>query len=894
MFLPVRVADSFIGESDHFAEGVLYSLGRGASVIQEALGTLDNTPLMQRAIDAAYARGAVVIASAADETSLHHNYPANWEHTVVAHAIQYDTGPQDATSFIRYNDCTNAGGHLDLSTPNGGCSSEATGLSAGEAGLLVSAQLVYHPEDPPLTPPRLMQLLWMNVENIDVPGSASDPQLFPSNAGWSTWFGYGRNDSGAAAQAVAAGRVPPEIDVTAPKWFETVDPVTQPKLGLYGHISANRAPSYDFTVSVAAGLDPAAGDFQAVESHDGVIAPQDGWLATVDVTQLVPNVDGTSTDPQAFAATLLVQAVAHYGGAIGDVPGQFRKSFFVHHDPDLFAGFPIYLGASGESSPHLVDLDGSGKDSIVLATADGRVHALRFDGSELPGWPVQVAPLVEIQAHPTDPTYANSPTANGIAQAIMATVAVGSLAGDGTLDVVAGTWDGLLYAWDPGGNVLPGFPVSTDPSHWKTGLDDTPTDVYVLGKGFWATPTLYDLGGDGQLEIIAPAQDGWLYVWDRRGNPYPGFPVELVDPVGVMNNGVLQKQHTRLMAGAAVGNLNGDGTPVMVLGSSEAYGSVDCRAYAVWPDGLNHAGGPFLPGWPIDPAGFTNSDLPVVAVGIPSMAALADLEGNGKDEVEIHGLGGPPLFYDGTGAQLGTGDQNTAGPQSNSSDLPDLGAGNSGSFGILEPGGLLAYVEGTVGFNIVAGSSPGGVRTAFDHQVNAWDVQRALQSTTSAFTAEPLAGFPQKAQDYQFFMNYVIADIDGDGRNEIVSGTGLYDVTAFRFDGSQPAGWPKNTGGWLGATPAVGDIDGDGRLDVVVPTREGWLWAWHGQGLASQKIEWESFHHDARNTGNYGTPLPVRAGPPAAVASKSGGCSTGGGSPAWVLGLLALLRRRRP
>ena len=887
MFLPIRVADSFVGEGDYLAEGIFYALGRGANVVQYGGGaTIDNTPFVQRAIDAAYARGAVVIASAADETSLHHNQPGNWEHTLVAHAIMYDTGPQDATSFIRFNNCTNAGGHLAVSTPNTGCSSEAAGLTSGEAGLLVSAQLEYHPQDPPLTAAEMLQLLWMNVENIDVPGSADDPQLFPSNAGWSTWFGYGRNDSGAAAQAVQAGRVPPEIDVTAPKWFETFDPATQPKMGIYGHLAANRAPSYDFTISVAAGLDPAAGDFEVVESHDGITAPQDGWLATVDVTQLVPNVDGTSTDPNAFAATVLVQAVAHYGGTIGDVPGQFRKSFFVHHDPDLFAGFPVYLGVSGESSPHLVDLDGSGRDAIVMATSDGRVHALRYDGSELPGWPVVVAAPTGI--HAANPTYTDSPVADGTAQAITSTVAVGSLAGDGTLDVVVGTWDGLLYAWDSGGNVLPGFPVSTDPTHWKSGLDDTATDVYVLGKGFFAAPTLYDLVGDGQLEIVAPAQDGWVYVWDRHGNPWPGFPVELVDPTGVMVNGTLQKQHTRLMASAAVGDLNGDGQLELVLGSSEAYGSNGCRAYAVWADGNNHAGGALLPGWPINPAGVTNNIDPVVAVGIPSMAALADLKKNGKDIVEIHGLGGTPMFYDGTGTLLGVGDQNSAGAQANSSDLPDLGDDASGSFGALEPNGGIDFVDGTVGFDFSVGGTKGGVRQAFDHQVNVWAVQNAIGPAPGPFTAEPEPGFPQKAQDYQFFMNYVIADVDGDGHNEVISGSGVYELTAFRRDGSQPTNWPKNTGGWIIATPAVGDIDGDGYLDVVTPTREGWLWAWHGHGLASQKIEWEGYHHDARNTGNYGTALPTRAGPPAVrVALEGGGCATGGGSTSWALLLLA-------
>ncbi len=901
--LPVRVGDSFIADASHFGEGVLFSLSQGASVIQEALGTMDNTPLMQRAIDAAYAQGAIVIASAADEDSLHHNYPGNAEHAFVVHAIRNDNDPQDATSFVRFNDCSNGGAHLALSTPGASCSSEATGKSAGHAGLVYAAMLKYHPNDPPLSAGEVMQLMQQTSEDIDVPGSQTDPTLYPSGPGWDLWFGWGRNDAGASVAAVRDGKIPPEVDVTSPRWFETVDPSQTPKVVITGRVAARRAPSYDFTVQIAPGVQPDPSAFVTVGGSTGLTAPVDGTLGTADVTALLPNPSAAATmDVQQFAATILVTAVAHYGGTIGDVTGAFRKSFFVHRDPDLFAGFPVWLGASGESSPHLVDLDGSGHDAIVVATSDGRVHAIQADGTELPGWPVHTDALPDVVANPGVPAYAPTGPTQGTAQAIDATVAVGSLHGDGKLQVVAATVDGAVWAWNADGSVVPGFPVHADPSHYLDGTHDG-TDAngnsvtYNLGKGFFASPALYDLDGDGKLEIVQPGEDGWLYVWDGQGQPRPGFPIEIYDPQGGAVEGVKQIIHGRLMTTAAVGDINGDGKPEIVIGSNENYGSTGSRAYAVWSDGANHAGGPYLPGWPVRLKTFRNEFLPDVGIGEPNCAALADLNGDGKLDVEVNGMTSQPAFFDGTGTQLGVGDDANFGADATTEDTPALIAISYGAFGDVDGDGKVDFVDGTVGAQYAIGGLSGAERATPSHAVAAWSVQKDYLATGPGFTAEMLPGFPALTADFQFFMNYAIADIDGDGKNEILSGSGVYLATAFRADGSQPAGWPKNTGGWIIATPAVGDLNGDGKIDVVTLTREGWLYAWQGQGLANQKIQWEGFHHDARNTGNYATPLETRAGPPpppAPAKPVSHGCGFAGGD-SWLalVGALALLRRRR-
>ena len=73
--MPVRVGDSFVADVNRFAQGVVFSVDTGASVVQEALGTYNQSSFAQQAIDYAYAHNVPVIASAADEDSWHHVFP---------------------------------------------------------------------------------------------------------------------------------------------------------------------------------------------------------------------------------------------------------------------------------------------------------------------------------------------------------------------------------------------------------------------------------------------------------------------------------------------------------------------------------------------------------------------------------------------------------------------------------------------------------------------------------------------------------------------------------------------------------------------------------------------------------------------------------------------------
>src|SRR5690606_22919660 len=119
-----------------FAAGVLFSLDSGADVIQEALGAITNPPQAQQAIDAAYRRGVVVVASMADEASAHPNLPAALERTMAVNSVTEKKntlfgGSNPPAGYLALNGCTNFGGHTFVSVPSSACSSEATGQMAG-------------------------------------------------------------------------------------------------------------------------------------------------------------------------------------------------------------------------------------------------------------------------------------------------------------------------------------------------------------------------------------------------------------------------------------------------------------------------------------------------------------------------------------------------------------------------------------------------------------------------------------------------------------------------------------------------------------------------------------------------------------------------------------------
>ncbi len=178
------------------------------------------------------------------------------------------------------------------------------------------------------------------------------------------------------------------------------------------------------------------------------------------------------------------------------------KLFVFNDDASIVNGFPVgmeYFPDEGADfiyeSPSIADVDEDGNLEIFLATFAGCLFGFKNDGTNLPGWPIDVKQVV--------------PNAMfGI------TVTIGDIDGDSEMEIIAARgkaiWcgDGVLVAYNVDGTLVSGFPIIE--SHYE----------------FYSAPLLADLDNDGDIEICTISEycghycevPAYVYCYDL---PYP-------------------------------------------------------------------------------------------------------------------------------------------------------------------------------------------------------------------------------------------------------------------------------------------------------------------------------------------------------------------------------------
>lgn len=810
--LPVRVGDTFVVDANQFARGTVFAARRGAEVIASALGSYNNTPASRYALDLAYALGTTVIASAADEFSYHHNFPSVHDHALYVNAIRGNHAGdwRRASTFWGVNPCTNWGARVWVTVPAESCSSGATSRLAGVAGLVISAG-----RDGPageLHPEEVYQLLRATADDLDTGSPDWSSVHWPARPGFDELYGYGRVHAERAVRAAGEGRVPPRADLTSPRWFAVIAPDGGP-LPVRGSIGLREGRRASWRLEYALGVEPAEADWRRVAAGE-TESTLEGTLGVLDFTEL-PRPHGPPPRDRDTRDRFTVSLRLHVADGAG-LSAEARRSFYLFRDPDALPHFPVDLAASGEAAPVLADLDADGRDEIVLPTADGlvRIYAWEAEGLRRTELALDGGP-------PLDPV-ASLPAAEARAlgrESVMRAAAIGDLLGAGRPAIVVATREGRVHAFDARGERLAGFPVSLPPEAGADAAPDRPVE-----RGFLARPVLADLDGRPGLEILLGGLDGRVWAWRGDGRPLAGFPVRLARADG---GGV-----AKIVSTPAAGDLDGDGRTEIVVGSN----AVEAGRASAWAFTVPAAGEParFLPGWrPLGLAALRGDLLPTVASGVQMDPVLVDADGDGDDEVVLYAV---------TGTQVVLVDHSATGPRivarhdtrsSSGSALASqafLGGTGSALVADTDGDGRRELYAPLLPLRLLTLRSKPGVPLDVPLALGGWPLGGEADAGTGRVPM--LAGWPRRMEDLMLLARPAAADVDGDGVEEVLMGSGGWLLHAFSRGGGEAVGWPRFTGGWIFSAPATGDVDGDGRLDVVSVTREGYLFAWRSGGSA--------------------------------------------------------------
>ncbi len=207
-----------------------------------------------------------------------------------------------------------------------------------------------------------------------------------------------------------------------------------------------------------------------------------------------------------------VDAIIQAGSAVGDIDGDGDLEIVIgdncgylhvlNHDATYLSGWPKLIYLTGWRSPSLADIDADGfLDIIVTNGASWKV--IDRTGDYLPGWPIWLQ---------------SNPDFNGFYSSDYS-AATANFDDDEEIELVLTTTGLNSSDWEANNIMTRIFLVDNDGDI----MSGWPKEVY---RGRSSEPTIADVDGDGEFEIVVSSYDGVLYAWNADGSLVNNWPIE--------------------------------------------------------------------------------------------------------------------------------------------------------------------------------------------------------------------------------------------------------------------------------------------------------------------------------------------------------------------------------
>uniref|UniRef100_UPI0034DFE3F9 FG-GAP-like repeat-containing protein n=1 Tax=Candidatus Thiodubiliella endoseptemdiera TaxID=2738886 RepID=UPI0034DFE3F9 len=503
------------------------------------------------------------------------------------------------------------------------------------------------------------------------------------------------------------------------------------------------------------------------------------------------------------------------------------------------------------SAPTLADIDGDGDLDLVMGEDNGTLKYYQNTGTTS-------NPAYEVKTGDSNPF-------NGIDVVIASSPTLADIDGDGDLDLVVGESAGTLkYYQNTGTTSNPAYEAKTGDDNPFNGID----------VGHYSTPNLADIDGDGDLDLVVGEFYGTLKYYQNTGttsNPAYEAKTGGSNPFNGIDVGYYSKP--------TLADIDGDGDLDLVVGEADGTlkyyqntGTTSNPAYEAKTGGSNPFNG--------------------INAGYFPKPTLADIDGDGDLDLVVGEVGGTLKYY--YNQQPASVDGQAPTPTAtNSWTLSNIPAGQSA----FKAGDVISLtltmsktlkLNNTTGSKVViagkdfvldktASTTAGDKKLVFKYSVQAGDSIAAtdfdIDNPTSditlnnitdvagnapVFTADRvvltktkleyiektgLGNNPFEGIDVGYVSVPILADIDGDGDLDLVVGEGAGTLKYYQNTGttSNPT-YEAKTGddnpfngidAGYSSKPTLADIDGDGDLDLVMGEAYGTLKYYQNTGTTS-------------------------------------------------------------